>query len=62
MEDIVVTLVFMMALLMFSIYPAIKIVAFVASKKEISSRVQNFLTLFFAILLALIAAIFLKVS
>ena len=56
-----VTLVFMMALLMFSVFPAIKITEFIASKKEITPKLQNFLTLFFTIAIALVAAIFLKI-
>ncbi len=61
MQDIVITLVFMMAILMFSVYPAIKITAFIAQRKNLSPKAQNFLTLFFTILISLVAAIFLKI-
>jgi len=61
MQHIMVTLVFMMALLMFSVFPAIKISEFIAEKKNISEKLQNFLTLFFTIIIALAAAIFLKI-
>jgi hypothetical protein len=58
-----VTLVFMMALLMFAVYPAIKIVAFIDAKTEkpLSQKMENFLTLLFTILLALGTAIILKI-
>ncbi len=60
--DIVITLVFMMAFLAFSIYPAVKIVDFITNKKEISEKMKNFLLLFFTILIALLAALFIKMS
>ena len=56
-----VTLVFMMAVLMFSVYPAIKIVAFIAKRKTLSSKMENYLTLLFTVLISLVAAIFLKI-
>ncbi len=61
MQDIMVTLVFMMAILMFSVYPAIKIVAFIAKRKTLSSKMENYLTLFFTVFISLVAAIFLKI-
>ena len=61
MQDIMVTLVFMMAILMFSVYPAIKIVAFISKRKTLSPRMENYLTLFVTVFIALVAAIFLKV-
>ncbi len=61
MHHVVITLVFMMALLMFSVYPAIKITAFIAKRKELSPKLQNYLTLLFTILISLAAAIFLKI-
>ncbi len=61
MQDIMVTLVFMMAILMFSVYPAIKIVAFIAKHKTLSPKIENYLTLFFTVTISLIAAIFLKI-
>ncbi len=63
MQDIMITLVFMMALLMFAVYPAIKIVAFIDrhTEKALSQKMENFLTLVFTILLALGAAIVLKI-
>ena len=62
MQDIVITLVFMMVFLMFSIYPAIKIVDFIASKRELSHKIKNFLILFVTVGLALSAAIFMKMG
>jgi Ca2+/Na+ antiporter len=60
MQDIMITLVFMMVFLMFSVYPAIKIVGFIASKRELSQKVENYMILFFTILLALMTALFMK--
>jgi len=62
MIDTVITLVFMMALLAFAIFPAIKIVEFIEKKKELTSKMKNFLTLFFTIVLALLGALFLKLA
>jgi len=62
MQDIMITLVFMMAILMFSVYPAIKIVAFIARRKTLSQKTENYLTFFFTVLIALVAAIFLKIT
>ncbi|RUM68947.1 MAG: hypothetical protein DSZ05_00185 [Sulfurospirillum sp.] len=62
MQDIMITLVFMMAILMFSVYPAIKIVAFIAGRKRLSQKAENYLTFFFTVLIALVAAIFLKIT
>jgi hypothetical protein len=60
MIDTVITLVFMMALLAFAILPAIKIVEFISKKKELTPKMQNFLTLFFTVCLALLGALFMK--
>ncbi len=62
MQDIVVTLVFMMALLIFAVFPALKITEFVAKKYTISAKIQNFLTLVFTVVLALGAAIYMKIG
>jgi len=58
--DIVVTLVFSIVMLMFMAYPAIKIVDFIESKKELSIKVKNSLTLILTILLSLLVGLFLK--
>ncbi len=57
-----VTLVFMMALLMFAVFPALKITEFISKKYTFSDKIQNFLTLIFTILLALGAAIYMKIG
>jgi hypothetical protein len=62
MIDIVITLVFMMTLLMFSIFPAIKVVEFIGKKRELTQKMQNFLTLIFTIVIALCGALFLKLA
>jgi hypothetical protein len=60
MIDIVITLVFMMTLLMFAIYPALKIVEYISTKKELTQKMHNFLTLFFTVSIALLGALFMK--
>ncbi len=62
MQEIVVTLVFMMALLMFAAFPAYKIAEWLKKKRDFSYKMQNFLTLVLTIVLALVAAIFLKIG
>jgi len=60
MQDLVLTLVFAMALLMFAVFPAVKIVDFIKTRRPLTAKMQNFLTLIFTILLALAGALFLK--
>ncbi len=60
MIDIVITLVFSIVMLMFMAYPAIKIVEFIESKKELSQNTKNSLTVIFTILLSLLIGLFLK--
>ena len=60
MIDTVITLVFMMTLLAFAILPAIKLVEFISKKKALTHKIQNFLTLFFTISMALLGALFMK--
>ncbi len=62
MQNIVVTLVFSIVLLMFMVYPSIKIVEWIQTKKEISQRSYNILVFSFAILLSLIVGIWLQSS
>ncbi len=62
MHDLMITLVFMMVFLMFSVWPAIKVVDFIKSKREISSKIQNILTFVFTITIALCAALFMKLG
>jgi len=58
--DIVITLVFSIVMLMFMAYPAIKIVDFIDSKKELSQKLKNTLTIVFTIILSLLVGLFLK--
>ncbi len=60
MLDIIITLVFTMVFLMFSIFPAIKIVDFIKSKRELTPKKENVLTLIFTIAIAFSAALFMK--
>ncbi len=62
MQDVVVTLVFMMALLMFAAFPAYKIARFFRERYGFSPKKENFLTLVLTIALALMAAVFLKIG
>lgn len=52
--QIIMTLVFTSVLLVFMIYPAIKIVGFLETKMEISDRMYSILTVSITIVLALI--------
>ena len=60
MLDIVLTLVFMMVFIMFFFFFAIKIVDFIKNMSELSSKIENFLTLLFTIVIAFSAALFMK--
>ncbi len=60
MKEIVITLVFMMALLAFAIYPALKLVEFISKKREFTDKMQNILTLVFTITIAFCGALFMK--
>jgi len=46
--------------LMFAVFPAVKIVDFIKTRRPLTAKMQNFLTLIFTILLALAGALFLK--
>jgi hypothetical protein len=52
--EIVMTLVFSSVLLVFMIYPAIKIVELIETKTAISDKTYNILTVVFTVILALI--------
>ncbi|WP_072679976.1 hypothetical protein [Arcobacter sp. LA11] len=52
--EIIMTLVFSIVLLVFMIYPAIKIVEFLETKMEISDKMYNILTVVLTIVLSLI--------
>ena len=52
--QIVMTLVFTSALLVFMIYPAIRIVDFIETKMEVSDKMFSVLTVSITIILALI--------
>lgn len=52
--DIVISLVFSSVLLVFMIYPAIKIVEYLEGKMTISDKMYNVLTIVITVILALI--------
>ena len=54
--QIIMTLVFTSVLLVFMIYPAIKIVGFLETKMNISDKTYNVLTVVITIILALIVS------
>ncbi len=62
MHDVLITLVFMMAILMFATFPAYKLSHFLKERYHLSSKKENFLTLIFTLVLALLAALFLKIG
>ena len=60
MSPLLMTLVSSVVMLMFMAFPAMKMVEWVASKKELSQKVQNVLTVLVTILLSLMVGIFLN--
>ncbi|MAD42190.1 MAG: hypothetical protein CL623_07340 [Arcobacter sp.] len=55
--EIIITLVFSSAMLVFMIYPAMKIVEFLETKMNISDKMYNILTVVVTIVLSLIIGI-----
>ena len=60
MNPIVMTLIFALVMLMFMAFPAIKIVDWIESKKELSKNSKNILTIVITITLSFTIAIFLQ--
>jgi hypothetical protein len=60
MKEVIITLVFMMALLAFAIFPAVKLVEFISKKRALSHKMQNILTLVFTVSIAFCGALFMK--
>jgi hypothetical protein len=56
------TLIFSLVMLMFMAFPAIKIVEWLRTKKELSEKNQNILTIIITILLSLGIGIFLQLT
>ena len=53
-------LIFAIVMLMFMAFPAMKIVEWIESKKELSTKSKNSLTIVFTIFLSFIVALFLE--
>jgi hypothetical protein len=62
MKSIVMTLIFSVVMLMFMAFPAMKIVEWIAIKKELSPRLHNILVISITILLSLMIGIFLQMK
>jgi len=60
MIDILLTLVFTMIFLMFSVWPALNLVELINKKYELKPKFKNFLILFFTILIAFLLSLFLR--
>jgi len=60
MNPIIMTLIFAMVMLMFMAFPAMKIVEWIESKRELSDKSKNILTILFTISLSFGIAIFLE--
>ncbi len=60
MMDIVITLVFSIVMLLFMLYPGIKITDFLYKKISLSKKYYNLIVFFTVILLSLLLGIFLK--
>jgi len=60
MSPIFMTLVFSVVMLMFTAFPAMKMVEFLATKVKLSQNIQNVLTIIITIFLALCVGVFLN--
>jgi len=60
MSPILMTLTFSVVMLMFMAFPAMKIVEWISSKKELSQQVQNIFIIVLTIILSLIIGVFLN--
>jgi hypothetical protein len=60
MRDLLFIMVFSIVLLFFAIYPAIRIVDFINSKKNLSEKAYNYYTIAITITIALIGGLFLR--
>ena len=60
MMDIVITLIFSVAMLVFMAFPAMKIVNFLESKFTMSEKISNILQIIITILLSVLIGLFLK--
>jgi len=60
MENIMLSLVFSMPLLLIMFYPSIKIVEYIQTKRELSKRTYISLTLLITLLLSIIAGVILS--
>jgi len=52
--EVIITLVFSSAMLIFMIYPAMKIVEFIETKTEVNDKMYNILTVVLTIVLSLV--------
>ncbi len=60
MSPLLMTLVSSIVMLMFMAFPAMKIIEWIASKKELSQEVQNILIVILTIILSLMVGIYLN--
>jgi len=60
MENIMLSLVFSMPLLLIMFYPAIKIVEYIQTKRELNKKIYISLTLLITLLLSIIAGVILS--
>jgi len=60
MSPILMTLVFSVVMLLFTAFPAMKIIEFLATKIELSQNIQNILIIITTLFLALCVGVFLN--
>jgi len=60
MNPIVMTLIFSVVMLMFMAFPAMKIVEWFASKKELSQQIQNISIIVLTVILSIMVGVFLN--
>jgi len=62
MNPIIMILIFTLVMLMFMAFPAIKIVAWIEERKELSKKHRDILTVTITVILSLLIALFLQFS
>ncbi len=58
--DIIITIILSTGMLIFMIFPAMKISEFISVKKKLSDKAEDILTIIFTVILSLSIGLFLK--
>jgi hypothetical protein len=60
MNDIIITLVFSIVMLLFMVFPAMKVTEMIYKKISLDKSYYNYLTLFLTVIFSLLIGLFLK--